>query len=72
MSKGIKGLFTLQVTNGLRITTFMVSTFIQMKTLKSLTDTKSRTIFIPFFYLWDRVTTWLMNEHKARERTTIS
>ena len=31
-----------------------LSTFIQIKTLKSLTNTESRTIFMIFFYLWFR------------------
>ena len=33
----------------------VLSTFIQMKTLKILTNTKSITIFILFFYLWPSV-----------------
>jgi len=31
---------------------FVPPTFIKMKTLKSLTDANSRSIFILFFYLW--------------------
>ena len=50
-SKEIKGLFILQGNHGL----LGPSTFIQMKTLKSLTNTKSMTTFILFFYLWSGV-----------------
>ena len=41
-------------------------TFLQMKTLKSLTDAKSRTIFILFFYLWVQVSIELFSKYNMR------